>query len=238
LLAVPLGLGVLGAAALAAPGPVVRWLARRHPDVLFFVETREPVVALTIDDAPHPALTPAILDTLAAHGARATFFLFGNRVPGNEGIVRRLVAEGHELGNHLLTDAPSIRLPADEFERQLRQTHDLLAPFGPVRWFRPGSGWFNRRMLAQIRLQGYRCALGSAYAYDTHVRSARYVAGHVLRHVRPGAVIILHDGGESRRQTLAVLGRVLPELRRRGYRVATLSELAERSLARAKETYV
>ncbi|MDP9365718.1 MAG: chitin deacetylase family protein [Chloroflexota bacterium] len=227
LLAVPVGLSVLGAAALVRPGPVVRWLARRYPDVLFFVETGERLVALTIDDAPHPALTPAILDVLAAHGARATFFLFGGRVPGNEGIVRRIVAEGHELGNHLMTDAPSIRLPADAFERQLRQTHDLLAPFGQVRWFRPGSGWFNRRMLAQLLGHDYRCALGSAYAYDTHIRSARYVSGHVLRHARPGAVIILHDGGESRRQTLAVLGRVLPELARRGYRVVTLSELTE-----------
>ncbi|CAA9565494.1 MAG: hypothetical protein AVDCRST_MAG19-2210, partial [uncultured Thermomicrobiales bacterium] len=206
LLAVPLGLSLVAAAAVVRPGPVVRWLARRHPDVLFSVDTQEPLVALTIDDAPHPALTPAILDVLAAHGARATFFLLGGHVPGNETILRRLVAEGHELGNHLLTDAPSIRLPPDEFERQLRQTHDLLAPFGPVRWFRPGSGWFNRRMLAQLRRHNYRCALGSAYAYDTHIRSTWYVSHHILRHARPGAIIILHDGGEQRRQTLAILG--------------------------------
>ncbi len=177
------------------------------------------------------ALTPAILDALAAHGARATFFLLGGRVASNEAIVRRIVAEGHELGNHLMTDAPSIRLPAEAFERQLLRTHELLAPFGPVRWFRPGSGWFNRRMLAQLRRHGYRCALGSAYAYDTHVRSAWYVSRHILRHARPGSVIILHDGGESRRQTVAVLGRVLPELGRRGYRVVTLSELAVRTRA-------
>ena len=228
-LAIPLGLCALGAAALVWPGPVVRWLARRHPDVLFCADTREPLVALTVDDGPHPALTPAILDALAAHGARATFFLIGGRVAGNEGTVRRVVAEGHELGNHLMAEAPSIRLPAEAFERQLLRTHEVLARFGPVRWFRPGSGWYSRRMLAQLRRHGYRCALGSVYAYDSHVRSARYVSWHILRHARPGSVVVLHDGNEGRRQTVEVLRRVLPELGRRGYRVVTLSELAERT---------
>ena len=222
------GLGALAVGTLIRPRPVIRRLAGRWPDVLFYADTGEPLVALTIDDAPHPALTPAILDALAEHGARATFFVIGERVPGNEGGVRRIVGEGHELGNHLMVDAPSIRLPAGEFERQLLRTHELLSPFGPVRWFRPGSGWYSRRMLEQLGRHGYRCALGSAYAYDCHVRSARYASWHILLNARPGSVIILHDGRESRRRTVAVLRRVLPELGRRGYRVVTLSELAGR----------
>ncbi len=222
-----LGLCTLGVAALAQPGPVIRWLARRHPDVLFAIDVREPIVALTIDDAPHPALTPAILDVLAKHRARATFFVIGERILNNEQTLRRIVEEGHELGNHLMTDTPSIRLSAEAFERHLLQTHDLLSRFGSVRWFRPGSGWYRRRMLEQIRRYGYRCALGSAYAYDSHIRSAWYVSRHILRHTRPGAVIILHDGGASRWRTVDVLRRVLPELERRGYQVVTLSELVE-----------
>ncbi len=225
-LALTLGLCALGVAALTRPGFIIRWLARRHPDVLFSMDTPEPLVALTIDDAPHLALTPAILDVLAEHGARATFFVIGERVPGNEGTVRRIVEEGHELGNHLMADAPSIRLSAAAFERQLLQTHDLLARFGPVRWFRPGGGWYSRGMLRQLRRYGYRCALGSAYAYDCHIRSAWYVSRHILRNTRPGAVIILHDGHERRWRTVTVLRRVLPELERRGYQVVTLSELA------------
>lgn len=218
---------VLALVALLRPGPVVRWLARRHPDVLFHWTTEEQLVALTIDDSPHPLQTARILDTLAEHDAHATFFLIGERVPGNEGIVRRIVAEGHELGNHMMTNAPSIRLSAAEFTRQLRQTHELLAPFGSVRWFRPGSGWFSRRMLDQIQRHEYRCALASAYAYDCQVPSVRYVSRHILRNTRPGAVIVLHDGVPSGGRTVTVLQRVLPELRRRGYRVVTLTELVE-----------
>lgn len=223
--ALALGGGALVVAALVRPGPVVRWLARRHPDVLFHVDCDEPLVALTFDDSPHPSLTPRILDALAAHGAHATFFVIGERVPGNEAIMRRLVAAGHEPGNHLMTDAPSARLSAAEFERQLLQTHALLAPFGPIRWFRPGHGWYNRPMLGLLQRHGYRCALASAYAFEFHLPSARYAARHILLNARPGAVIILHDGAADRHRTVDVLHRVLPELRRRGLRVVTLSEL-------------
>lgn len=225
-IAFALGACVLILAALVIrPGPVVRWLARRYPDVLFRLETEEPLVALTLDDSPHPAITPHILDVLAEHDAHATFFVIGEHVPGNEEVVRRMVAEGHELGNHLMEDAPSLRLPAAAFERQLLQTHELLAAYGPVRWCRPGHGWFNRRMLGQLHGHGYRCAMASAYSLEFRPTSAWYAACHILLNARPGAVIILHDGVGSGRQTVAVLGRVLPELRRRGYRVVTLSEL-------------
>jgi peptidoglycan-N-acetylglucosamine deacetylase len=226
-----LGLGALLLAALIRPGPIVGWLARRYPDVFFRLETDELRVALTIDDSPHPTLTPRILDVLDEYDAHATFFLIGERIPGNEEVVRRMVDEGHELGNHLMTVVPSIRLPAAEFTRQLRQTHDLLAPYGPVRWCRPGSGWYNRRMLDQLRDHDYQCAMASAYAYDPQVRSTWYVTRHILLNTRPGAVIVLHDGAPSGRRTVAVLRRVLPELQRRGYRVVTLSELAEQNAA-------
>src|SRR5215207_9336535 len=146
-----LGLLSVVAAALLRHGPVDRWLSRRFPDVLFEQANAGRLVALTFDDSPHATSTPRILDVLAAHDARATFFMIGEHIVGNEEVVRRLVNEGHELGNHMLSDAPSARLPAAEFERQLRQTHELLAPFGSVRWFRPGHTWFNHRMLAQIQ---------------------------------------------------------------------------------------
>jgi peptidoglycan-N-acetylglucosamine deacetylase len=220
------GLFSVVVAALLRPGPVVRWLSRRFPDVLFQQANAGPLVALTFDDSPHATLTPRILDVLAAHDARATFFLIGERVAGNEEVVRRLVTEGHELGNHMMSDARSARLPGAEFERQLLQTHEVLAPFGPVRWFRPGHTWFNRRMLDQIHAHGYRCAMASAYALEFLPISAPYAARHILLNVRPGGVIILHDAAADQERTVAILERILPVLRRRGYRVVTLSELA------------
>jgi peptidoglycan/xylan/chitin deacetylase (PgdA/CDA1 family) len=225
-----LGLLSVVVAALLRPGPVVRWLSRRFPDVLFEQANAGPLVALTFDDSPHATSTPRILDVLAAHDARATFFIIGEHVAGNEEIVRRLIAEGHELGNHMLSDAPSARLSAAEFERQLLGMHEMLAGFGPARWFRPGHTWFNRRMLDQLQRHGYRCAMASAYALEFLPISAPYAAQHILLNVGPGSVIILHDAADQER-TVAVLERILPALRRRGYRVVTLSELAAAGLA-------
>ena len=222
----PLGLVSVVVAALLQPGPVVRWLSRRFPDVLFQQTNAGPLVALTFDDSPHATLTPRILDILAEHDAHATFFMIGERVAGNEEVVRRLVAEGHELGNHMLSDAPSAHLPAAEFERQLLQTHELLAPFGPVRWFRPGHTWFNRRMLDQIHRHGYQCAMASAYALEFLPIPAPYAARHILLNVRPGGMIILHDAAADQERTVAILERILPALHRRGYRIVTVSELA------------
>lgn len=201
-------------------------LERRTSDeVLFHVATREKVLSLTIDDGPHATLTDEILDVLADYGVRVTFFIIGGRVAGNEAVMRRMVAEGHELGNHLMDDQPSIGLTPQLFAQQLAQTDEIVGQFGPVRWFRPGSGWYNQRMLDQIRPYGYRCVVGSVYPYDAQLSSVDFVANYVLANAQRGSIIILHDGTDERQKTVTVLRRVLPALIGRGYRFATLSEL-------------
>ena len=222
LLGVPLGvLGVF----LFRPHWIVATLARRSPQVVYFVETQERAVALTIDDGPDPVTTARILDLLRRHGAHATFFLIAGRVPGNEEVVARMVAEGHEIANHMMADRPSILLSPAEFERELMEAHRILSPFGPVRWFRPGSGWYNDAMLSVLREHGYRCALGSVYPFDPQIPSAWFATRYVLWNVHPGDVIVLHDRGGRGERTIAALTGILTELGRRGFRVVTLSEL-------------
>ncbi len=215
---------------LLAPRPLLVWLAEANPEVLFYVETESRRIALTLDDGPDPELTPRILDLLAEHDAHATFFLIGERVPGNEQLLARMRAEGHELGNHLKRDEPSISLSAAQFERQLLHTDSLLTGAGGEgssggKWCRPGSGWFNARMLDQLTGQGYRLALGSVYPHDLLLKSPRLIGEFVLKRVRAGSVLILHDGDGHPDRTLRVLGRILPELKRRGFEVGTLTEL-------------
>jgi peptidoglycan/xylan/chitin deacetylase (PgdA/CDA1 family) len=228
-----LKIGTAGLAILfLAAGVVVfqpRWLmaalARLSPEVVYFVETRQPAVALTIDDGPDAAATPRILDLLGQHQAQATFFFISDRVAGNEAIVRRAVKEGHELANHSTADAPSIFLKDSEFEKRLLKAHEVLSRFSDLRWFRPGSGWYSKKMLATIHRHGYRCALGSVYPFDPQIPSTWFIQRHVLRGVQPGAIIVLHDHGARGERTIAVLGEILPEIKRRGLRVVTLSEL-------------
>jgi peptidoglycan/xylan/chitin deacetylase (PgdA/CDA1 family) len=223
-----LGAAFTGACVLVAGPPL--WLVDRvaaaFPGCLYRVRTGEPVVALTLDDGPDDRTTPRILAELRRNGASATFFLIGERVPGREPLVRRLVAEGHEVGNHLMRDRPAILLQRDEIARDIEQSHALLASLAPLRWARPSSGWYSRETVAALARQGYGCALGSVYPWDATIPSSAFASWYIMRNVRPGSIIVLHDGGARGRRTATTLATVLPELRRRGYRVATLSELA------------
>jgi peptidoglycan/xylan/chitin deacetylase (PgdA/CDA1 family) len=222
------GVATAGAGALLTgpPGGLLDWLAARYPGCLYRVATQNPAVALTLDDGPDPITTPLIAAELQRHGAHATFFLIAERVPGSEQLVDQLVAAGHELGNHFTRDRASIRLGAAAFARDLEEAHRVLAHHGPVHWARPGSGWYSQTMIATMERRGYRCALGSVYPYDAMIPSVAFSRWHILRNVRPGAVVILHDGGARGRRTVRVLRTVLSELQRRGFRVVTLSELA------------
>jgi peptidoglycan-N-acetylglucosamine deacetylase len=225
-IALSVGLGIV-AWVLWQPKLLLRWISERDPDVLFYVETSKRLIALTIDDGPHPTVTPMILRVLSKYQARATFFLIGERIRGNEETIRQILSEGHELGNHMMTDSPSICLPDVVFENHFLRTDRLLARFSPVRWFRPGSALYNDRMLRQIQQNGYSCVIGSVFPYDTHIPSVSFQSHFILSKVFPGSIVVLHDGDISRRRTAQVLDRIIPRLQSRGYRIVSLSELVE-----------
>jgi peptidoglycan/xylan/chitin deacetylase (PgdA/CDA1 family) len=209
----------------------VRHLVRDNPQVLYRVETEAKAIALTIDDGPDPVTTPEILRVLERNGTHATFFIITSRIPGNEDLVRRIVAEGHELGNHLVRDESALTLPPAEFERQLVASHAVLSAFAPVRWFRPQSGKYNARMLEILKAHGYGCALGSVYPFDPQIRWSWFSKRFILSNASPGSVVILHDWRAKGRRTVKTLSNVLPALATRGFRIVTLTELE--SLRRA-----
>jgi peptidoglycan/xylan/chitin deacetylase (PgdA/CDA1 family) len=206
--------------------PAARALSRLLPaDVLCCVDTEARAFALTFDDGPHPATTPGLLDVLARHSARATFFLIGERVLGNEAIVARIAAEGHEVANHLMRDERSIFVPAPRFRRELAQVTSLLARYGTVRWFRPGSGWFTPRMRRVAREQGLRVVLGTVVA--THVGGIgdRRITAKLLGEIRSGSIVVLHEGTIERRGVVDTTDELLARLGQYGFTAVTVSEL-------------
>ena len=207
------------------PEWIIGKLRRTSPDVFYSADIQEPYVALTIDDGPDSETTTQILNLLDQHGAKATFFLISEHIAGNEELVKRMVSGGHELGNHMTTDESSIQLPLDEFEEKLTEAGETLSQFSKIRWFRPGSGWYNQDMLDLINKYNYQCVLGSVYPYDPQLGSAWFSIKYILWKVSPGDVIVLHDHHSRGRRTIEVLKVVLPELAVRGYELVTLSEL-------------
>jgi peptidoglycan/xylan/chitin deacetylase (PgdA/CDA1 family) len=226
LFAVVFGLTALGSALTALPTVFMEWKRSESPDVLFYVGTREPAVALTIDDGPSVA-TPEILEILAENHANATFFVIGENVREHPDLARRMVAEGHELGHHMMADEPSIDLAADTFRAQFEEMDGILDDFGGSEVFRPASGWYNDRMIDDAARLGYRTVLGSVYPFDAQVPFPKLSTLYMRQLIGPGSIMILHDGPERGPRTAQVLRSLLPELRARGIRVVTVSTLTE-----------
>lgn len=206
-----------------------RWLlsfvTSMIPGAVYFAKTDQPIIALTIDDAPDAETTLLILHLLKRNNVKATFFLISSQILGNEKTIEKMVADGHELGNHMTEDKPSINLSPEEFEQDLLQAHSSISKFAEVRWMRPASGWYNLRMLETAKKHGYRVALGSVFPYDTHIPSSWFATNHILLNVRPGSIIVLHDVDSRGQRTASTLAKILPKLKQKGYKLVTLSEL-------------
>ena len=204
------------------------WALKRvggfYPSCLFRVATTERALALTIDDAPHPAVTPGILEELRKNGAKATFFVIGAHAQAHPALIEAIRADGHELANHLFTDRMSARLDNTRFVDELTRTDELIQPLDSPKWCRPGSGVLSTRIIRLMRENGYTAVGGTAYPIDLYTNVGA-TARHFLRNVRPGAILVLHDGGPRRANSVRVLALLLPRLRDMGYRVVTLGEL-------------
>lgn len=206
------------------PRWLIRLVSRMAPRVLFSVPTDRPRVALTIDDGPSPELTGAILDILRKHGAHATFFVLGERAARHPELIVRIREEGHEIGNHMMADRRALLLGMDAFRREVTEAARVLGP-DASRLFRAGSGWMRPAQRRLVEELGYRACLGSVYPHDVVHRSGRVTRWFMLRKVRPGDIVILHEGDERRRGVLRALDEALPEMSRRGLEVASVGKL-------------
>jgi peptidoglycan/xylan/chitin deacetylase (PgdA/CDA1 family) len=212
------------------PRWILSLIASIVPGAVYFTKTDKPIIALTIDDGPDAVATPKILEILQRYQARATFFVISDRVKGNESVIREIVNQGHELGNHLTEDKPSIQLSPKEFETELLEADRIIAKFAKPCWLRPGGGWYNTTIVKTARQHGYRVALGSIFPFDTHIPSSWFASTQILCNAHPGSIIILHDSGLWGERTALTLSRALPKLSQKGYQVVTLSELYARNL--------
>ena len=207
------------------PSPIIERISHLASNALFYVKTKKPMVALTIDDSPSNNGTQLILDTLEQYDAKATFFIITSYLEKQKQVIRDLLEEGHEIGNHLVSNTANILLSPSRFKQDLRKSHETLSQYAEMKWFRPGSGWYSKKMLRAIEEYNYNIVLGSVYPFDPQLPFASYIKNHILRNVFPGAIIILHDHGSRGPRTARILQEVLPALKNEGYTVGTVSEL-------------
>jgi peptidoglycan/xylan/chitin deacetylase (PgdA/CDA1 family) len=209
--------------AVAAPAP-----APRPPDPVPAPGTsRSPaagVVYLTFDDGPTPAWTPRVLELLARHGAQATFFAVGRNAAAHPELVRQAYAAGHGVGNHTWTHRRLTRLDAGALEAEVGATSAAIqrATGAPVRCLRPPYATVDAASAGRARALGLRLTMWDLDTGDWRRPGAGVIAGRVLDRVRSGDVVLMHDGGGDRSQTVAALQQVLPSLSARGFRFSSL----------------
>jgi peptidoglycan/xylan/chitin deacetylase (PgdA/CDA1 family) len=178
------------------------------------------VVGFTFDDGPNPPDTLRLLQVLRKQHIRAVFCLWGEHVREHPEVVRRIVAAGHVLGNHSMQHDDMASWTPDQIRADLTETSALIrtvVPHARIPYFRaPNGNWGQTPgVAARLGMQplGWRLAITDWEPPGTEVLVQRLRDG-----ITPGAVVLMHDGGGDRSQTVEAVDRIIPELRARGYR--------------------
>lgn len=200
-------------------------LERLTPNIIWRVKTDRPLVALSFDDGPNPSHTPVVLDILKRNGATATFFLIGERAEARPDLVRRIKAEGNEVGNHYFTRTHTFRHSDAEFLGYLDRTERAAEISGSPKLFRPPGGVAWPRQLRLARERGYSCVIGSAYPYDGGHPPVWYIQWLIEKNLAPGTIVILHDGIPDPSRSIAALPHILATGRERGLRFVSIGTL-------------
>ncbi|OKI67818.1 polysaccharide deacetylase family protein [Micromonospora sp. CB01531] len=179
--------------------------------------TRE--VALTFDDGPDPRWTPQILDQLRAAHVTATFCLIGTQARRHPALVARIVREGHQLCNHSWRHDLNLgRRPVAQIRADLVRTNQAIraaVPDAKISWFRQPGGRWTPEEVTVARQLGMHPLHWTVDPQDWDHPPTKTIIKRVAASARPGSIVLMHDGGGDRRQTLAACRQLIPDLKRR-----------------------
>jgi peptidoglycan/xylan/chitin deacetylase (PgdA/CDA1 family) len=192
------------------------------------VRTDQKAVALTFDDGPDPESTPVLLDLLARRNIRATFFCIGERVARQPELARRIVARGHAIENHSHRHQFWANLLGEEkLEADLAQAQEEIRRVSgrTPAWFRPPMGLTNPRVFRVTRKLGLGIAGYTARGLDRRADGPERIVARLRRGLRPGAILLLHDGGVPAARLTATVTALMDMLETEGYHCVRLDEL-------------
>ena len=190
---------------------------------------KEKVIALTIDDGPWPKTTAEMLDILKQNQVKATFFWVGSALQENPEIGKRVVAEGHAIGNHTWHHWYR-KMDEATAKSEIEKTNELIYQTTGVKtsFFRPPGGYLNNGLATYAKSQQNSVVMWSVTSADTDPRAKYQVfVKNVLRDAKPGAIVLMHDGGGNRERTVKALPAIISGLKQQGYRFVTVPELLE-----------
>ncbi len=199
---------------------------------IFNGNTHLPEIALTFDDGPNPIYTAQILAVLQNYGVRATFFDVGYLVRDYPALARAEMAQGNVVGNHSWSHPDLTKFSTTGIVSQMVAASDAIQSATGVRpvLFRPPYGAFNRTVLAYAKQYNMAAILWNDTASDYATPGINVIVQRILGLARNGAIVLLHDGGGFRAQTVAALPIIIETLHQRGYRFVTIPQLLRDSV--------
>lgn len=188
------------------------------PEAIFRVSGKGKYVYLTFDDGPVPEVTPAVLDILDRYGVKATFFMVGDNVRRNPGLMQEVVRRGHSIGNHTMHHLQGSKVDTETYLRDIAEADALIGSA----LFRPPHGWLRWKQAARLK-ERYMIVMYDLVTRDYSRRlTPRQVVDNVRRYARRGSIIVFHDSEKARRNVLAALPEAIEWLQSRGYGFHTL----------------
>jgi len=188
-------------------------------------------VAVSFDDGPDPATTPALLNLLKKHGTSATFFVTGRRASEHRGLVRQILSEGHSIGNHSYNHSPLLMLKSySHLLHDIQSTQALLTEFGITPLvFRPPVGITSPRLGPALAKTGLLCVNFSCRGYDAGNRFIRRLSNKILTKAKPDDIILLHDCAPNENfnlnNYLTEIESILVGMKKKGLEILPLSEI-------------
>lgn len=216
--------------AAASPALTLSQLIRKYPQAIRTRGPRIKQVALTFDDVPDPRFTPQILNVLKKNEVKATFFIVGARAAKHPGLVKRILRDGHSIGNHSYNHPDFSRLGLNAFRSQITRTGNILyriAGFKP-RLIRPPYGAITENQIKWAAASGYTIVNWNVDSLDWKGLPKEEVKRNILSHTGRGSIILMHGGGgvgSNLSGTIGALPEVIRNLRNRGYTFVTVPEL-------------
>jgi peptidoglycan-N-acetylglucosamine deacetylase len=208
-----------------SPSPEAAQPTAEKPATWFSVHVNGPYIAMTFDDGPSPETTPRLLDILKQRNIKATFFMIGQNAERNPEIVKRILAEGHEIGNHSWTHPQLSKLSDQRVTEEITKTQDAIknaCGYTPV-ILRPPYGAITSRQKEWIEKQfGLSIIMWSVDPFDWKRPGASVIEQRILAGARPGAIILSHD---IHKQTVDAMPATLDALAQKGFKFVTVSQL-------------
>ena len=196
-------------------------------EAFFSIKTDKKVAALTFDDGPSTPYTQQILDILKKHDIKATFFLLGSEVQKYPDLVERIYTEGHEIGNHSWSHARLIFKTPTFIREEIESTDQLIRRLGYTGPLHFRAPYGNKLLILPWILKNMDRPhiLFDVIPKDWELTSPQIIAQRVGEQLHPGAIILLHDGGGERSNTVNSLELILAHMKENNYQLLTISEL-------------